>query len=59
MNGKGELTIGQLTAFLFYLGLLYTPIIRVVDSNAIVQQAATALEKNLCPPRYQAAYPGE
>lgn len=45
MNGKGELTIGQLTAFLFYLGLLYTPIIRVVDSNAIVQQAATALEK--------------
>ena len=38
-------TVGQLTAFLFYLGLLYAPIIRIVDSNAVMQQAATSLEK--------------
>ena len=38
-------TVGQLTAFLFYLGLLYTPITRIVESNAVMQQAATALEK--------------
>lgn len=37
--------VGDLTAFLFYLGLLYTPIIRIVESNAVIQQAATSLEK--------------
>ncbi|MDX2079723.1 MAG: ABC transporter ATP-binding protein [Terrimicrobiaceae bacterium] len=38
-------TVGQLTAFLFYLGLLYTPITRIVESNSVIQQATTALEK--------------
>lgn len=37
--------VGDLTTFLFALGLLYTPIIRIVESNAIMQQAATSLEK--------------
>jgi subfamily B ATP-binding cassette protein MsbA len=45
MQPDGGLSIGQLTAFLFYLGLLYAPITRIVDSNAIRQQAATSLEK--------------
>lgn len=45
MSSSEEFTIGQLTEFLFYLGLLYTPITRIVDSNAIIQQAATSLEK--------------
>ncbi len=40
-----DFTIGDLTTFLFYVGLLYTPIIRIVESNAIMQQAATSLEK--------------
>jgi subfamily B ATP-binding cassette protein MsbA len=40
-----DFTVGHLTAFLFYLGLLYTPIIRIVESNAVIQQAATSLEK--------------
>jgi ATP-binding cassette, subfamily B, bacterial MsbA len=44
MTGKG-LDLGGLTAFLFYLGLLYSPITRLVDSNAMIQQATTALEK--------------
>jgi subfamily B ATP-binding cassette protein MsbA len=38
-------SVGDLTAFLFFLGLLYTPIIRIVESNAVIQQAATSLEK--------------
>ncbi len=40
-----DFTVGDLTSFLFYLGLLYTPIIRIVESNAVIQQAATSLEK--------------
>ena len=40
-----DFTVGHLTAFLFYLGLLYSPIIRIVESNAVIQQAATSLEK--------------
>jgi len=40
-----DFTVGHLTAFLFYLGLLYAPIIRIVESNAVIQQAATSLEK--------------
>lgn len=42
---QGGFTIGQLTEFLFFLGLLYAPITRIVDANAIIQQAATSLEK--------------
>lgn len=38
-------TIGQLVAFNFYLGLLYTPITRIVDTNAMIQQAVVALEQ--------------
>jgi subfamily B ATP-binding cassette protein MsbA len=44
MSGQG-LDISGLTAFLFYLGLLYAPLTRIVDSNAVIQQAVTALEK--------------
>lgn len=44
MNGSG-FTVGNLTSFLFYLGLLYMPIIRIVESNAVMQQATTSLEK--------------
>ncbi|CAN5815074.1 ABC transporter ATP-binding protein [soil metagenome] len=39
------LTVGELTTFYLFLGLLYTPITRIVESNAIIQQAATSLEK--------------
>jgi subfamily B ATP-binding cassette protein MsbA len=45
MTRPGEFSVGDLTAFLFYLGLLYTPILRIVDSNSVIQQATTALEK--------------
>ena len=45
MHPETGFTIGQLTAFLFYLGLLYTPITRIVESNAVIQHAVTALEK--------------
>jgi len=45
MQSGSHFSVGQLTAFLFYLGLLYAPITRIVDSNAIMQQAATSLEK--------------
>ena len=45
MQPGSAFTVGQLTAFLFYLGLLYAPITRIVDSNAAMQQAATSLEK--------------
>jgi len=38
-------TIGDLFAFLGYLGMLYTPIVRVVESNAAIQKGVTALEK--------------
>ena len=45
MQPGSAFSVGQLTAFLFYLGLLYAPITRIVDSNAVMQQAATSLEK--------------
>ena len=38
-------SIGDLTAFIFFLGLLYPPITRIVDANAIIQRAITSLEK--------------
>lgn len=44
MSGR-NFTVGDLTSFLFFLGLLYGPIVRIVDSNAIMQQAVTSLEK--------------
>lgn len=45
MRPQGGLTVGELTAFLFYLGLLYTPVVRIVESNASILQAAVALER--------------
>jgi len=45
MLSPPDLTVGQLASFIFYLGLLYTPVTRIVDSNAMIQQAATSLEK--------------
>jgi subfamily B ATP-binding cassette protein MsbA len=44
-NHKAGFTIGQLSAFLGYLGMLYTPIVRVVESNAVIQKGVTAMEK--------------
>jgi subfamily B ATP-binding cassette protein MsbA len=38
-------TIGQLTAFNFYLAQVYTPIVRIVDANAVIQRAMAAMEK--------------
>ena len=38
-------TTGDLFAFLGYLGMLYTPIVRVVEANAIIQKGVTAMEK--------------
>jgi subfamily B ATP-binding cassette protein MsbA len=43
-NSK-SFTPGDLFAFLGYLSMLYTPIIRVVESNAIIQKGVTSLEK--------------
>lgn len=40
-----DFTVGELTSFLFFIGLLYTPVIRIVESNAVMQQAATSLEQ--------------
>jgi len=45
MTPAESLTIGELMSFLFFLGLLFTPITRIVDSNAVIQQATTSLEK--------------
>lgn len=44
MNEK-DFSVGDMTSFIFFLALLYTPIIRIVESNAVIQQAATSLEK--------------
>ena len=38
-------TTGDLFAFLGYLGMLYTPIVRVVEANAVIQKGVTAMEK--------------
>ena len=42
---QDHFTIGDLVAFSMYLGLLYVPIVRLVDANAAIQRAATSLEK--------------
>jgi subfamily B ATP-binding cassette protein MsbA len=41
----GKFTTGSLFAFLGYLGMLYTPIVRVVESNTVIQKGVTAMEK--------------
>jgi subfamily B ATP-binding cassette protein MsbA len=38
-------TVGKLSAFLGYLGLLYGPIVRVFEANAIIQAGVSSLEK--------------
>jgi subfamily B ATP-binding cassette protein MsbA len=38
-------TPGKLFAFLGYLSMLYTPIIRIVESNAVLQKGVVAMEK--------------
>jgi ATP-binding cassette, subfamily B, bacterial MsbA len=43
--GIDGFSVGQLAAFNFYLALLYAPIIRVVEANAMFQQATSSLEK--------------
>lgn len=40
-----DFTQGDLFAFLGYLGLLYTPIIRVVEANAVIQKGVSSMEK--------------
>jgi len=40
-----KMSIGNLIAFNTYLGLLFTPIVRLNDLNALVERAITALEK--------------
>ena len=38
-------TTGDLFAFLGLLALLYTPVVRIVEANAIIQRGVTAMEK--------------
>jgi subfamily B ATP-binding cassette protein MsbA len=45
IQSRGTFTVGDLFAFLGYLGLLYTPIIRVFDANTLIQTGVTSLEK--------------
>ncbi len=44
-NNIDHFTVGKLVAFSLYLGLLYAPIVRTVESNTLIQRAVTALEK--------------
>ncbi len=45
VQSHGTFTTGQLIAFLGYLVMLYTPIVRVFESNVIIQKGVTAMEK--------------
>lgn len=38
-------TTGDLFAFLGYLAMLYTPIVRIVEANALIQKGVTSMEK--------------
>ncbi len=38
-------TVGNLVTFYTYLGMLYAPIIRIVEANAMIQKGATSMEK--------------
>lgn len=38
-------TVGALVTFYTYLGMLYAPIIRIVDANAVIQRGTTSMEK--------------
>jgi len=41
----GSMTVGDLIAFVTYIGFLFTPIVRLNDLNAVIQRAVTSLEK--------------
>ncbi len=41
----GRFTVGDLFAFLGYLTLLYGPIVRVFEANAVIQTGVTSMEK--------------
>ncbi|MDR1303771.1 MAG: ABC transporter ATP-binding protein/permease [Verrucomicrobiales bacterium] len=45
VSGAPHFTIGDLLAFLLFLGFLYPPITRIVDANAVIQRALASLEK--------------
>jgi len=45
VSGSDHFTTGDLFAFLGYLGLLFTPIVRVVEANAVIEKGVTAMEK--------------
>jgi subfamily B ATP-binding cassette protein MsbA len=44
-QNANSFTPGDLFAFLGYLTMLYTPIVRIVDANAIIQNGVTSMEK--------------
>jgi subfamily B ATP-binding cassette protein MsbA len=45
LHPGSNFTIGDLTAFLAYLGMLYGPIVRVFEANAVLQTGVTSMEK--------------
>jgi subfamily B ATP-binding cassette protein MsbA len=45
INHVNGFSLGDLTAFNLYLGMLFAPITRVVDANAVIQRAIVALDK--------------
>ena len=45
IQSRGTFTAGDLFAFLGYLGLLYTPIVRVFEANIAIQAGVTSLER--------------
>ena len=42
---QGHFTTGELFAFLMYLTMLYVPIVRVFEANAVIQTGVTSMEK--------------
>jgi subfamily B ATP-binding cassette protein MsbA len=42
---QGRFTTGDLFAFLMYLTMLYGPIVRVFDANALIQAGVTSMER--------------
>jgi subfamily B ATP-binding cassette protein MsbA len=45
IQSRGQFTVGDLFAFLSFLGMLYAPIIRVFEANTLIQSGVTSLEK--------------
>jgi ABC-type multidrug transport system fused ATPase/permease subunit len=42
---RGQLTLGELVAFISYLNFLYAPVRRLIDTDNIVQEAIAAAER--------------